>query len=70
MKSPVLGIPGVVSTDIAEDRNRLRIGVEAPQIAEAVRDQLVSLGIPPEAVLIEVTAASSVWRRCAISSGR
>jgi hypothetical protein len=56
MKSSVLAIPGVVSTDIAEDRNRLRIGIEEPHIADRVRDHLTSLGVPPEAVLIEVTA--------------
>jgi hypothetical protein len=56
MRSPVLAIPGVVSTDIAEDRNRLRVGVEGPQVAPQVREHLSRLGIPPEAVLIEVTA--------------
>jgi hypothetical protein len=56
MKSSVLAIPGVVSTDIAEDRNRLRVGVEEPQVAEQVRERLAMLGVPQEAVLIDVTA--------------
>ncbi len=56
MKSSVLAIPGVVSTDIAEDRNRLRVGIEEPQVADQVREHLAGLGVPPEAVLIEVTA--------------
>ena len=55
MKSTVLAIPGVVTTDIAEDRNRLRVGVEGPQIAPQVREHLSRRGIPTEAVLIEVT---------------
>ena len=56
MKSSVLAIPGVVSTDIAEDKNRLRVGIEEPPVADQVREHLTSLGVPPEAVLIEVTA--------------
>jgi hypothetical protein len=41
----------VVSTDIAEDRNRLRVGIEEPQVADQVHDHLASLGVPAEAVL-------------------
>ncbi len=55
MKSSVLALPGVVSTDIAEDRNRLRIGIEEPHIADRVREHLDSLGVPAEAVLIDVS---------------
>ena len=56
MKSSMLAIPGVVSTDIAEDRNRLRIGIEEPQVAERVREHVNTLGIPSDAVVIEMTA--------------
>lgn len=49
----VLEIQGVVLTDIDEARNRLRIGVEDEAAAEAVRETLVSLGVPREAVIVE-----------------
>jgi hypothetical protein len=51
----VFSVPGVVMTDIAEDRNRVRVGVERLEVATAVRRRLAARGIPPEAVLIEVT---------------
>lgn len=47
---------GVVFTDIAEDLNRLRIGIERPEVAAAVRQRLSSLGIPGAAVRIQLTS--------------
>ena len=52
----VLDLTGVVYTDIAEERNRLRIGVETEALASAVRERLANAGVPAEAVLIEQAA--------------
>jgi hypothetical protein len=52
MTPEVLAIPGVVSTDNAEDKNLLQIGItDSPGTEEA----LAKLGIPREAVLIKET---------------
>lgn len=51
----VLGIPGVVSTDIADDLNLLRIGIQDQETIEMVREDLNKLGVPNEAVVIEIT---------------
>jgi hypothetical protein len=52
----VLSIPGVVSTDIDENVNRLRIGVEdSKEALEAVEKSLAGLSVPREAVVISVT---------------
>jgi hypothetical protein len=56
MTPEVLAIPGVVSTDTAEDKNLLQIGImDSPGTAEAVEDALSKLGIPREAVVISET---------------
>lgn len=55
VRSEVLTIPGVVMTDIAEDKNRIRIGIERPDVAASVRRQLASHGIPEDAVSLEIT---------------
>ncbi len=55
LSAGVLGIPGVVFTDLEETKNRLRVGVEKPEIKDLVKDRLVQLGIPLEAVIIEET---------------
>lgn len=55
MSTDVLGLPGVVLTDIDEIRNRVRIGIENEEVQSLVEEQLVQLGIPLEAVIIEVT---------------
>jgi hypothetical protein len=55
LRSDVLTIPGVVMIDIAEEKNRVRVGVERPDAAAAVRQQLASRGIPEGAVSIEMT---------------
>jgi hypothetical protein len=53
MTPEVLAIPGVVSTDTAEDKNLLRIGITGePGTAEAVEEALSKLGIPRKAVMI------------------
>ena len=56
VKSGVLTVPGVVLTDIAEDRNRIRVGVERASVAARVRERLTSLGVPHESVSIELTS--------------
>ena len=52
---PVLGNEGVVFTDIDESRNRLRIGVEASATVAEIEQVVAQLGVPAEAVSIEVT---------------
>ena len=56
VESGVLTVPGVVLTDIAEDRNRMRVGVERASVAARVRERLASLGVPHEAVSIELAS--------------
>ncbi len=48
----LLDLEGVLLTDIDEGQNRLKVGVEQLALASAVEQQLASLGIPKEAVLI------------------
>jgi hypothetical protein len=55
MSADVLATPGVVFTDIDEASNRLRIGVDAAQQQSVVEQQLAALGVPREAVVLEVT---------------
>jgi hypothetical protein len=55
VKSDVLELPGVVLTDIAEDQNRLRVGVERADVAAQVTERLRWRGVPAEAVSIELT---------------
>ena len=55
VNAEVLALPGVVSTDIDEARNRLRVGIERADVAGAVEDRLDWFGVPREAVQIEVT---------------
>lgn len=50
-----LGFDSVVSTDIDDANNRLRIGVETLAVQGELELQLNSLGIPREAVIIEQT---------------
>jgi len=52
---PVLGVPGVVLTDIDESTNRLRIGIEEHVDEARVRHALDMLGVPNELVNLEVT---------------
>lgn len=52
---PVLGMDGVVFTDIDESRNRLRIGVEAGVAAAQVEAAVQQYNVPAEAVSIELT---------------
>lgn len=55
MMPSVLGIPGVVLTDIDEANNRLTVGVQDRKTRGKVRKQLAELGIPREMVNIERT---------------
>jgi hypothetical protein len=56
MTPEVLAIPGVVSTDTAEDKNRLQIAItDEPGTAEAVEEALSKLGIPREMVVVNET---------------
>jgi len=52
--SDVLSLPGVVLTDIAEDQNRLRVGVESASAGVRVRQRLASLGVPDGSVRVEL----------------
>ena len=58
MMPSVLGISGVVLTDIDEATNRLTVGVLDQRAGAEVEKQLAALGIPPEMVNIETTASS------------
>ena len=53
MYMSVLTIPGVTATDLLEGRNRLWIGVENMDLQWKVEEELGSLDIPREAVIIE-----------------
>jgi hypothetical protein len=55
MTFDVLGVPGVIFTDIDEGTNRLRIGVEKQAGQGMIEAKLAKLGIPHEAVIIEET---------------
>lgn len=55
MRDAVWSVPGVVFTDIDEVKNRLDIGVETEEAAELVEKRLRELGIPREAVDIEIS---------------
>ena len=50
MTPGVLGMPGVVMTDIDDRSNRLTVGVESLEKKAAIEDKLFELGIPAEAV--------------------
>lgn len=51
-----LAVPGVVMTSIAESKNRLQIGVKDSRVIPQVENELISLGVPREAVNIGVIA--------------
>ncbi len=52
---PVLEIPGANWMDLDEGRNRVAIGIESASVRERVEARLAQLGVPREAVIIEVT---------------
>jgi hypothetical protein len=56
MSFEVLGMEGVVSTDIDEKRNRLAIGLENLSLRPQLEAKLAALGVPLEAVIIEQQA--------------
>ena len=49
----LLDLPGVVSTDLDERRNRLAVGIESSAARANVEAALERLGVPRDAVLIE-----------------
>lgn len=51
----MLEVSGVTAVDLDEAQNRVAIGLEDGSRAQTVEQALVSLGIPREAVVIEVT---------------
>jgi hypothetical protein len=55
MRADILAAPGVNLLDLDEASNRLRVGIESEQALGLVEKQLAALGIPREAVNIEVT---------------
>ena len=50
----LLELPGVISTDLDERRNRLTIGIDASASRASVDSALERLGVPRDAVLVEV----------------
>ncbi|MEM8960237.1 MAG: PKD domain-containing protein [Acidobacteriota bacterium] len=52
-RSSLLAIPGVLSLDIDESRNRIVVGVEKQASRANVRSRLATLDLPEDAVLIE-----------------
>jgi len=50
-----LEVPGVVLTDLDEQQNRLKVGIEPSASYERVEAALKKLGVPLEAVIIEET---------------
>lgn len=50
----VFTVPGFVLGDVDEGRNRIRIGVSDPGAVAAVRAAFTLLGVPSEAVIVEV----------------
>jgi hypothetical protein len=68
MRSVVFGVKGVVSLDIDETRNRIRIGLEEMQAQAAVEAELVKVGVPRDAVILEeatlpIPASHTLWHR-------
>jgi hypothetical protein len=51
----LLEVPGVTAVDLDEAKNRVAIGLEDNSRTPTVEQGIVSLGIPREAVVIEVT---------------
>lgn len=62
LRAHVFGIDGVVSLDVSERENRVKIGLTAPRYSPDVRALLERIGIPDEAVVFweveEVSVAS------------
>ncbi|MFQ5872263.1 MAG: hypothetical protein ACE5JL_00475 [Dehalococcoidia bacterium] len=50
----VMVVPGVITTDLNEGKNRLVFGVENDEAKKAVEEELAKKGVPREAVIIEV----------------
>lgn len=48
-------IQGVVFTDVDEKLNRLKVGVESPDLIGVVEKELIKQGIPPDSFVIEQT---------------
>lgn len=55
-KPEIMAIPGVVTSGVSDGENRLLVGVRSEADVQAVRAELGKMGIPPEAVNVEVTA--------------
>lgn len=53
--SRVLGVPGVVFTEINQGSNRLRVGVESAAVGTQVQSMLTGLGVPLESVELEMS---------------
>jgi hypothetical protein len=56
----VPNLPGIVVLDVQERINRVVVGVEDPATTAAVRTALMRLGIPDEAVVVELRPRESV----------
>lgn len=51
---PLLSLPGTVTVDLDESRNRVVVGIEASSRVSSVEHAIASLHIPREAVIIAV----------------
>ena len=51
LRDHIFGIDGVISLDLHESSNRVKIGTAGPGAQEEVRTLLTALGIPHEAVM-------------------
>jgi hypothetical protein len=56
-RDEVLSLPGTVSLEVDEKRNRVVVGVEKQDQIGAVRNQFAKLGVTADAVIVEVTDA-------------
>lgn len=54
MRDPVWSTGGVITTDVDEQRNRIRIEATSAETRRAMEQAVAALGIPARAVLIEV----------------
>jgi hypothetical protein len=59
LRQRVFGIDGVVSLGVRESANRVKVGVERPEVEQRVRDILPDLGIPQEALMVVVEGAGT-----------
>jgi hypothetical protein len=57
---PLYGVPGLVSTDIDEVRNKIVIGVETEADRAPMEQKITELPIPPDAIEVVVTGPGTL----------